>query len=272
MGADKTGKLAATIGAIEEKWGRRTIFRLGERLRELATTGAIASGFPALDAALPGGGLPRGRIVELAGAPTAGAVTLALRLVAAVQALGEQAAYLDLAQAFDPVYAAQCAVSLEQLLLIYPPDAAQALALAQELVVAGAGAIVLDLAAWPPAAAPPAPGPPAPERPHLAGPAGLLSLPWDRLLAPLARAGTLFLVLCTPAGGQAIPHATLRLHLQREGWLYYHHDVVGYRTRITIVKNRLGGAGQSVAAEIGCHQTSDFFERQPKSDVFPVEP
>jgi recombination protein RecA len=261
MGADKTGKLAATIGAIEEKWGRRTIFRLGERLRELATTGAVPSGFPALDAALPGGGLPRGRIVELAGAPSAGTVTLALRLVAAVQALGEQAAYLDLAQAFDPLYAAQCAVSLEQLLLIYPPDAAQALALAQELVVAGAGAIVLDLAASPPVA--------APERRHPVGPPALLSLPWDRLLAPLARAGALFLVLSTAAGGQAIPHATLRLQLQRERWLYHHHDVVGYRTRITIVKNRLGGAGQSVAAEIGCHQKSNFFK---KSDFSPVEP
>jgi recombination protein RecA len=269
MGADKTGKLAATIGAIEEKWGRRTIFRLGERLRELATTGAVSSGFPALDAALPGGGLPRGRIVELAGAPSAGTVTLALRLVAAVQALGEPVAYLDLAQAFDPLYAAQCAVSLEQLLLIYPPDAAQALALAQELVVAGAGAIVLDLAAAPPAATERRhPAVPA-ERRHLAGPPALLSLPWDRLLAPLARAGALFLVLCTPAGGQAIPHTTLRLQLQRERWLYHHHDVVGYRTRITIVKNRLGGAGQSVAAEIGCHQKSDFFK---KSDFSPVEP
>jgi hypothetical protein len=239
MGADKTGKLAATIGAIEEKWGRRTIFRLGERLRELATSGAVPSGLPALDAALPGGGLPRGRIVELAGAPTAGTVTLALRLVAAVQALGEQAAYLDLAQAFDPVSAAQCAVSLEQLLLVYPPDAAQALALAQELVVAGAGAIVLDLASRQDASAPAS------------------SLPWDRLLAPLARAGTLFLVLCPLASGRRptgtpIPHATLRLHLQRERWLYHHHDVVGYRTRITIVKNRLGGAGQSVPADITC--------------------
>lgn len=234
MGADKTGKLAATIGAIEEKWGRRTIFRLGERLRELATTGAIASGLPALDAALPGGGLPRGRIVELAGAPTAGTVTLALRLVAAVQALGEQAAYLDLAQAFDPVYAAQCAVSLDHLLLVYPPDAAQALALAQELVVAGAGAIALDLASRQDAGAPAS------------------SLPWDRLLAPLARAGTLFLVLCPLPASTPIPHATLRLHLQRERWLYHHHDVVGYRTRITIVKNRLGGAGQSVPADITC--------------------
>jgi recombination protein RecA len=258
MGADETGKLAATIGAIEEKWGRRTIFRLGERLRELATSGAVPSGLPALDAALPGGGLPRGRIVELAGAPTAGTVTVALRLVAAVQALGEQAAYLDLAQAFDPVYAAQCDVSLAQLLLVYPPDAAQALGLVQELVAAGAGAIVLDLASRQDAGAP------------------ANTVPWDRLLAPLARAGTLFLVLSTAAGSRAIPHATLRLQLQRERWLYHHHDVYGYRTRITIVKNRLGGAGQSMAVDITCRsrvsdlsQISDFSE---KSDISLTEP
>lgn len=248
MGANKNSKLEATIGAIQERWGRRTIFRLGEQRDGQARRAPVHSGFAALDAALPGGGVPRGRIVELAGAPTSGVVTLALRLVAAVQAQGELAAYLDLAQAFDPVYAAQCAVSLEQMLLIYPPDAAQALALAQELVEAGAGTLVLDFAAAGGQAAV-----------HQNGGRAPNGLPWDRLLAPLARAGALFLVLCPLPARGAIPHTTLRLHLQRERWLYHRHDVYGYRTRITIAKNRLGGAGQSVQVDITCRgQASGF--------------
>jgi recombination protein RecA len=287
MGVKKNGKLDATIEAIQERWGRRTIFRLGERLDGEARRAPVGSGLAALDAALPGGGVPRGRIVELAGAPTAGVVTVALRLVAAVQAQGEAAAYLDLAQAFDPVYAAACAVVLERLLLIYPPDRGQAVGLAQELVAAGAGAVVLDFAAagWQEGTkgrqdAARQDGGGAPGGARGGAPLGL---GWDRLLAPLARAGTLFLVLraesrlapgaaASGRAGGGIPHATLRLHLQRERWLYHRHDVYGYRTRVTVVKSRVGGVGESVLVDIACRslktsnfaKTSNFLE---KSDV-----
>lgn len=289
MGVKKNGKLDATIEAIQERWGRRTIFRLGERLDGEARRAPVGSGLAALDAALPGGGVPRGRIVELAGAPTAGVVTVALRLVAAVQAQGEAAAYLDLAQAFDPVYAAACAVVLERLLLIYPPDRAQAVGLAQELVAAGAGAVVLDFAAagWLEGARGPKKGRQDASRSRQDGSrsrqdAGAPGAPlgWDRLLAPLARAGTLFLVLRAEsrlapgaaASGRAdggIPHATLRLHLQRERWLYHRHDVIGYRSRVTVVKSRVGGVGESVLVDIACRsiKTSDFGSRLKKSDV-----
>ncbi|GAB4434641.1 MAG: hypothetical protein Kow0031_16390 [Anaerolineae bacterium] len=206
---------------------------------------AIPTGFAALDAALDGcGGIPRGRISELLGAPTSGMTTIALKVMAQAQQLGDHAAYLDLAHTFDPDYAARCGVELRRLLLARPHNGPEALAMVDALLRRrGPGLLIFNSVA------------------------GLRDAPLSptalsQLNAPLARSGAALLFL-TPlrSGGAfstanyppdfALPHfASLRLALAKEKWLNRGRDVRGYEARVLVLKNRLGRAGQQAAIAI----------------------
>ena len=224
-------RLADVVATIHDRFGAGALYRL----REAKSAATLSSSFAALDEAL-GGGLPRGRLVEIGGTPTSGAATLALKLVAGAQRRGDSALYLDLGQTFDPVYAGRCGVSLDHLLLVHPRNRPQALALLRDLVLSETGSVlVLDF--------------PAP----LSGAgADALADTLDRLLAPLARANTLLLCLNPRPPGQAAPQATVRLWLERERWLYRGHDIHGYQARVQILKNKGGRAGQQVSLSFTC--------------------
>lgn len=239
--------LAETVAALQARWGRDAISRLGDHSPP-GQDMRVSTGFAALDEALGNGGLPRGRISEIIGVPTSGMATLALKVVAQMQAQGGTAVYLDGEPAFDPDYAARCGVALEQLLLVQPADVLQMLALAQDLVgEGGADILVCDLPLSPPA------------DPQLAQ---SIADAWGRLLAPLARSGAMLLCLLSLPPGQTpslehyppffpLPHyASVRLLLQRERWLYHAHDISGYEAQVLLVKNKLGTAGQKVHLEI----------------------
>lgn len=228
-------KLAKTVEALRGRFGSRAIRLRGKREQDGVTR--LPTGFPDLDAAL-GGGLPRGRVTEIIGRPTAGTVTLALKMITQAQAQGETAVYLDLERTFDADYAARCGVALDRLLLVRPYDAGQAFALLRDFAGSGCGVLVCDLL-------------PARADSRLAQALG-------QLLLPLAQSATVLLCLVSlPPGRGTLPRETLvsyyaavRLHLRRERWLHRGKEIRGYRAQALVAKNKLGPAGQQATIEI----------------------
>jgi hypothetical protein len=226
-----------------------------------ATDRTIPTGFPALDALLAAGGLPRAGTVALAGAGSSGATTLALRVLAEAQAGGALAAWVDLPRALDPVEAVARGVRLEWLAALVPDGPAEALAMAGTLLQARAvDILVLDLGTartGAPASRPPAPTTPAPTTPATTTPVAAtlptrhgprppsLADQLARLVAFARRAGALLLVLepaGTPAPLRAVldEGAGLRLELRRSGWVRLGREVVGQRTEVRVAKDRHG--------------------------------
>ena len=114
-----------TVAAIQQRWGTQALRRWGEapayrqgQAARAVEAPHIPTGFPALDQALGIGGIPRGRITEMMGAPTSGMATLALKVIASAQSRRDMAAYVDLGYTFDPDYAARCGVTPDKLLLV----------------------------------------------------------------------------------------------------------------------------------------------------------
>jgi len=133
-----------TVQAIQKRWGPKAIHKLEAPAAKMEIP-HIPTGFPALDQALGIGGIPRGRITEMLGAPTSGTTTRALELMAKAQEDKDSAAYLDLSYTFDPDYAVRCAVSLERLLLIRPHSGREALEItASPIAGRGIGVLVFD--------------------------------------------------------------------------------------------------------------------------------
>jgi RecA/RadA recombinase len=200
----------------------------------------VPTGFPALDAILGTGGLPRSATVALRGDASSGKTTLALRLAAEAQAAGSIVAWLDLARAFDPVEAVTRGVRPEWLVVLMPADLEEALAMAGSLLAARTvDLLVVDL-------------------PDGRDPAVARARVGDRLgrLAALARRAGTLLVLLEPATlGRSLAAAVeeasgLRLELRPEGWIRLGRDVVGRRSAVTVARNRYGPPGRRADLEI----------------------
>lgn len=240
MAKDEKRRLEKTVAALHARFGVHSVRKLGEAP---PAPDRLPTGFHALDKAL-GGGLPRGRISEVAGAPTSGMATLVLKIVAQAQAAGEEVVWLDLEKTFDADYAARCGVLLEQLLLVRPYSY-QALTLLREFVAGDVAVVVCDLFRFDPA---------------VAASARALSAALEQLLAPLGKSSTVLLCLVSlaphvdPAAyaqKATLPsYATVRLELQRERWLQRRQDIYGYRVRVLIAKNKVGRAGTPVTVDI----------------------
>ncbi len=214
--------LSDVMATLQQQWGPRALRPMRDLERDTPT---LPTGFPALDAALGRGGIPRGHITALSGAPTAGLRTLALHIITQAQATGSVAVYLDLGQTFDPAYAVRCGVALDDLLLVWPQPPAAALTLLADLVASqSAGIIVLDI---PPEVAP------------ALGEADLSAA--LRHLAPaLARSGGALLCLSGENSSQALRHhAALCLRLTRTRWLRRRGDVPGWEVEVTVLKDKL---------------------------------
>jgi len=221
-----------------------------------ATDRTIPTGFPALDALLAAGGLPRAGTVALAGAGSSGATTLALRVLAEAQVGGALAAWVDLPRALDPVEAVARGVRLEWLAVLVPDDPAEALAMAGTLLQARAvDILVLDLGTArtgrPVATTPATPVVPARRGPRAPNLADQLA----RLVAFARRAGALLLVL-EPAGTPAPLRAALdegaglRLELRRRGWVRLGREVVGQRTEVRVAKDHHGAPDRRTTLRI----------------------
>jgi len=219
----RTG-LETALANLQARWGVRIVRKLGKP--ETVTVPHLETGFATLDRALGIGGLPRGHVSELVGAPTSGAGTVALKTLANAHYIGEMTVYLDLSGTFDADYAVRCGVRLANLLLVRPTSDAEAFDIAYTLVSSGSvGALIYD-----------------------AGAEMYLSVVWRLLLAPLANSACAFIYLSESATAES---AAVRLYIERERWLYRRRDVRGYRARVTILENKFSALRNPVSVLIG---------------------
>jgi len=200
----------------------------------------VRTGFPALDAILGPGGLPRSASVALRGDASSGKTTLALRLAAEAQADGAIVAWLDLARALDPVEAVARGVRLDWLVVLTPDTLDEGLSIAGALLAGrSVDLLVIDL-------------PPRPD------PGTTAAKVADRLrrLAALARRSETLLVALEPPGlaaglATAVAESTgLRLELARRSWIRLGRDVVGQQAEVTVARNRFGPPGRRAELRI----------------------
>lgn len=242
----RPSSLDALVASLQQRYGTRAA-RRGDRLPDPPSPAVIPTGLPALDAALPHGGLPRGALAELVGPRSAGATTLALRAVARAQAAGDLACLLDLGRTFAPAAAIGAGVDLGALAVIQPADGAEAaLAVATLLGRRAVGALVVDgLPAWL----------------ALTSGAQALAAISPRLPRLLNESGCALVVLNPlptgllpdPAapGHTALAHLTaLRLRLAHRGWLRHGPAIVGSRTEIAVLPPPFAAPIATVAVEL----------------------
>ncbi|MCA1817437.1 MAG: recombinase RecA [Acidobacteria bacterium] len=250
LGADRGKAIEAALLNIEKKFGKGSIMRLGER--EVADVLAISTTSLSLDAAIGIGGVPRGRVVEIYGPESSGKTTLALHIVAEAQKAGGMAAYIDAEHAMDADYAAKLGVKIDELLISQPDSGEQALEIAEALVRSnGVDVIVIDsVAALVPRAE--LDGEMGDSLPGLQ--ARLMSQALRKLTAIVATSNTTLIFINqirekigvmfgspeTTTGGRALKfYSSLRLDIRRIGAIKDGDRVVGNRTKVKVVKNKV---------------------------------
>jgi recombination protein RecA len=253
MGAgtpDREKALDLALAQIDKQFGKGSVMRLGER--PVVQTAIIPTGSIALDVALGVGGLPRGRVVEIYGPESSGKTTVALHAVANAQRAGGIAAFIDAEHALDPEYAKALGVDTDQLLVSQPDTGEQALEIADMLVRSGAlDIIVIDSVA---ALVPRAEIEGEMGDSHVGLQARLMSQALRKITGILNTSGTTAIFINqlrekigvmfgspeTTTGGRALKfYASVRLDVRRIESLKDGTDVVGNRTRVKVVKNKV---------------------------------
>jgi recombination protein RecA len=248
---EKMKALGAAVCAIEKQFGKGSIMRLAEN-EEAPRIAIIPSGSIGLDLALGVGGYPRGRVVEIFGPESSGKTTLALHAIAEVQKTGGVAAFIDAEHALDVSYARKLGVNLTELLVSQPDTGEQALEIGEQLVRSGAvDLIVVDSVA---ALVPRAEIEGEMGDAHMGLQARLMSQALRKLTAVVSRnqatvifinqirmkIGVVFGNPETTTGGHALKfYASVRLDIRRTGQLKEGEQVVGNRTRVKVVKNKV---------------------------------
>ena len=248
--AAKLKALQATMDKIEKDYGKGTIMKLGDAPK--LDVEVIPSGSIALDHALGIGGYPRGRVVEIFGPESSGKTTLAIHAIAESQKRGGIAAIIDAEHAFDPVYARHLGINIDQLLVSQPDTGEQALDIAETLVRSGAiDLIVIDSVA---ALVPQAEINGEMGDNHVGLQARLMSQALRKLTGILSKSNTCMIFINqlrmkigvmfgnpeTTTGGNALKfYASQRLDIRRIAQIKNGEDVIGNRTRVKIVKNKV---------------------------------
>jgi recombination protein RecA len=243
--------LAAAIGGIEKQFGKGSVMRLGEGGAPQPVA-VVPTGSLGLDLALGVGGLPRGRVVEIYGPESSGKTTLALHAIAEAQRQGGVAAFVDAEHALDVGYAKKLGVSLPDLLVSQPDTGEQALEIAEQLVRSGAvDLVVVDSVA---ALVPRAEIEGEMGDAHMGLQARLMSQALRKLTAVVSRnqsivvfinqirmkIGVVFGNPETTTGGNALKfYSSVRLDIRRIGQVKEGEVVVGSRTRVKVVKNKM---------------------------------
>ncbi len=251
MDQSKQRNLDEALIQIEKDHGKGAILRMGERD---AGTGVdvISTGSVSVDGALGTGGFPRGRVVEIYGPESSGKTTLALQAVAQAQQAGGMAAFIDAEHAMDPIYAAKLGVDIDNLLVSQPDYGEQALQIADVLVRSGAiDIVVVDSVA---ALVPRAELQGEMGDSHVGLQARLMSQALRKLTGQLARSncciifinqirekiGVMFGSPETTTGGRALKfYASVRIDIRRMNAIKDGDAVIGSRTKIKVVKNKL---------------------------------
>ncbi|SCL21888.1 recombination protein RecA [Micromonospora rhizosphaerae] len=249
-GPDREKALDLALAQIDKQFGKGSVMRLGER--PVVQTAVIPTGSIALDVALGVGGLPRGRVVEIYGPESSGKTTVALHAVANAQRAGGIAAFVDAEHALDPEYAKALGVDTDALLVSQPDTGEQALEIADMLVRSGAlDIIVIDSVA---ALVPRAEIEGEMGDSHVGLQARLMSQALRKITGVLNNTGTTAIFINqlrekigvmfgspeTTTGGRALKfYASVRLDVRRIESLKDGTDVVGNRTRVKVVKNKV---------------------------------
>ena len=247
---EKKKALANTLSAIEKQYGKGAIMKLGERTAMNVQT--IPTGCLELDIALGVGGVPRGRIIEIYGPESSGKTTVALHMVAEAQKLGGTAAFIDAEHALDPVYAKALGVNIDDLYVSQPDTGEQALEICEALVRSGAvDIIIIDSVA---ALVPKAEIDGDMGDSHVGLQARLMSQALRKLAGLISKTNCICLFINqlrekvgvmfgnpeTPTGGKALKfYATIRLDIRRSEQLKAGNEIVGNRTKIKVVKNKV---------------------------------
>jgi recombination protein RecA len=247
---DREKALDVTLAAIDKQFGKGSIMRMGEK-GSMAIE-AIQTGALSLDLALGVGGLPRGRVVEIFGPESSGKSTLAMHVVAEAQRNGGICAYIDAEHAMDPVYASAIGVDIDQLLISQPDTGEQALEIVDMLVRSGAvDVVVIDSVA---ALTPRAEIEGEMGDTHVGLQARLMSQALRKLTANLSRTNTIAIFINqlrekigvmfgspeTTPGGRALKfYSSVRLDIRRIESIKDGAEIVGNRTRVKVVKNKV---------------------------------
>ena len=248
---DKLKALDAAIAQIEKQFGRGSVMKLGDT-GHMMKVETVSTGSISLDIALGQGGLPKGRIVEIYGPESSGKTTVALHAVAAVQKRGGIAGFIDAEHALDPAYARNIGVDIDNLYISQPDNGEQALEITETMVRSGAVDIIIvdSVAALVPKAEIDGDMGDA----HVGLQARLMSQALRKLTAAISKSNCIVIFINqlrekvgvmfgnpeTTTGGRALKfYSSVRLDVRRIESLKQQGEVIGNRTRVKIVKNKI---------------------------------
>jgi len=247
----KSKALELALSQIEKQYGKGSIMKLGEEAIQ-SDIPVISTGSLGLDVALGVGGLPRGRVVEIYGPESSGKTTLALECIAEAQKLGGIGAFIDAEHALDAGYARKLGVKVEDLLISQPDNGEQALEITETLVQSGAvDVLVIDSVA---ALVPRAEIEGEMGEPQMGLQARLMSQALRKLTSVISRSRTIVIFINqirmkigvmfgnpeTTTGGNALKfYSSVRIDIRRIGAIKSGNDVIGSRTKVKVVKNKV---------------------------------